>query len=165
MFVLCVGQTNESFGWDIASCILAGGIDDGLPYPVRPTEVIHHGMVPDTFVLILDMDECTLSFIVGDQYLGVAHTFPRSLRPLHIVVGAVYGDSRITLRYLGGYKEPVMSLYHQALVSSRKQLHSPSHAKDLPLPALIQKDLTLGHNKQMEGASDFFLSGSVGQFV
>ena len=47
------------------------------------------------------MDEGTLSFVVEDQFLGVAH---RGLKGKKVfpIVSAVWGHCEITLKYLGG---------------------------------------------------------------
>jgi len=57
--------------------------------------------VPDTFVVILDMDEGTLSFAADGQYLGVAFRGLKG-RKLYPVVSAVWGHCEVTMTYIGG---------------------------------------------------------------
>ena len=47
------------------------------------------------------MDEGTLSFVVENQYLGVAHRGLKGKKVYPIVL-AVWGHCEITLKYLGG---------------------------------------------------------------
>ena len=58
-------------------------------------------MVPDTFVVILDMDEGTLSFAADGQYLGVAFRGLKG-RKLYPIVSAVWGHCEVTMTYIGG---------------------------------------------------------------
>jgi len=53
-------------------------------------------MIPDSFLVILDMDEGTLSFMAGDQYLGVAF---RGLRgqSLYPAISAVWGHCEVAM--------------------------------------------------------------------
>jgi SPRY domain-containing SOCS box protein 1/4 len=57
--------------------------------------------VPDAFLVVLDMDEGTLSFVVDGQYLGVAFRGMKG-KKLYPIVSAVWGHCEITMRYLGG---------------------------------------------------------------
>ena len=53
------------------------------------------------FLVVLDMDEGTLAFVVDGQYLGVAHRGLRGQK-LYVIVSAVWGHCEITLKYIGG---------------------------------------------------------------
>lgn len=57
--------------------------------------------MPDKFLVVLDMDEGTLSFVVDGQYLGVAFRGLKG-RKLYPIVSAVWGHCEITMRYIGG---------------------------------------------------------------
>ena len=52
-------------------------------------------------LVVLDMDEGTLAFVVDGQYLGVAHRGLRGQK-LYVIVSAVWGHCEITLKYIGG---------------------------------------------------------------
>ena len=47
------------------------------------------------------MDEGTLSFVVENQFLGVAHRGLKG-KKVYPIVSAVWGHCEITLKYLGG---------------------------------------------------------------
>lgn len=72
----------------------------GVTYPalLKPDETF---IVPDKFLVVLDMDEGTLSFVVDGQYLGVAFRGLKG-RKLYPIVSAVWGHCEITMRYIGG---------------------------------------------------------------
>ena len=50
---------------------------------------------------ILDMDKGTLEFEFDSVYLGVAFTDLPTDRPLYPTISAVYGNSEISLIYMG----------------------------------------------------------------
>lgn len=52
-------------------------------------------------VVVLDMDEGTLAFVVDGQYLGIAFRGLKG-RKLHPIVSAVWGHCEITMKYIGG---------------------------------------------------------------
>lgn len=58
-------------------------------------------IVPDSFLVALDMDDGTLSFIVDGQYMGVAFRGLKG-KKLYPVVSAVWGHCEIRMRYLNG---------------------------------------------------------------
>lgn len=72
----------------------------GVTYPavLKPDETF---LVPDKFLVVLDMDEGTLSFVVDGQYLGVAFRGLKG-RKLYPIVSAVWGHCEITMKYIGG---------------------------------------------------------------
>jgi hypothetical protein len=51
-------------------------------------------------LVVLDMDEGTLSFVVDGQYLGVAFRGLKG-KTLFPIVSAVWGHSEISMHYLG----------------------------------------------------------------
>ncbi|CAJ0952110.1 unnamed protein product [Ranitomeya imitator] len=68
-----VGSNSESWGWDLGRNKLYYNCKNqpGVTYPafLEPDEAF---VLPDSLLVVLDMDEGTLSFIVDGQYLGVA---------------------------------------------------------------------------------------------
>jgi len=97
-----VGSTTDSWGWDLVRNRLYHDVRNapGVAYPV----VVggdENFVVPDTFVVILDMDEGTLSFAADGQYLGVAFRGLKG-RKLYPIVSAVWGHCEVTMRYIGG---------------------------------------------------------------
>ncbi|XP_040125823.1 SPRY domain-containing SOCS box protein 4 isoform X1 [Ictidomys tridecemlineatus] len=72
-YTALVGSDAESWGWDLGRSRLYhdGKNRPGVAYPafLGPEEAF---ALPDSLLVVLDMDEGTLSFIVDGQYLGVA---------------------------------------------------------------------------------------------
>jgi SPRY domain-containing SOCS box protein 1/4 len=97
-----VGSNKESWGWDLGRNKLYHDMKNqpGLTYPTVLNQD-ENFVVPDSFLVILDMDEGTLSFMVDGQYLGVAFRGLKG-KKLYPIVSAVWGHCEITMRYLGG---------------------------------------------------------------
>jgi len=97
-----VGSCSESWGWDLGRNKLYHDTKNnpGSSYPngLGPDETF---VVPDSFLVILDMDEGTLSFVVDGQYLGVAFRGMKG-KKLYPIVSAVWGHCEITMQYIGG---------------------------------------------------------------
>ncbi|XP_076472325.1 SPRY domain-containing SOCS box protein 1-like [Babylonia areolata] len=131
-----VGSNKESWGWDLGRNKLYHDMKNqpGITYPTV-LNADENFVVPDSFLVVLDMDEGTLSFMVDGQYLGVAF---RNLKgkKLYPIVSAVWGHCEITMRYLGGLDPeplPLMDICRRAVRSqvgkNRLQL-----IRDLPIP-------------------------------
>ncbi|XP_064459414.1 SPRY domain-containing SOCS box protein 1-like isoform X4 [Ornithodoros turicata] len=97
-----VGSNRESWGWDLGRHKLYHDVKNNpaVPYPSlrSPDESF---AVPDAFLVVLDMDEGTLAFVVDGRYLGVAFRGLRG-KKLYPVVSAVWGHCEITMKYIGG---------------------------------------------------------------
>lgn len=97
-----VGSTDQSWGWDLGRNKLYHDTKNGtgITYPaiLKPDETF---LVPDKFMVALDMDEGTLSFIVDGQYLGVAFRGLKG-KKLYPIVSAVWGHCEISMKYIGG---------------------------------------------------------------
>lgn len=130
-----VGSTDQSWGWDLGRNKLYHDSKNGtgITYPaiLKPDETF---LVPDkvsltecsfatsefTFLLLLqfmvalDMDDGTLSFIVDGQYLGVAFRGLKG-KKLYPIVSAVWGHCEISMKYIGGldrkYSDACCSCY------------------------------------------------------
>lgn len=103
-----VGVDKESWGWDLGRNKLYHDYknEPSISYPANlgPDETF---LIPDKFLIVLDMDEGTLSYCVDGQYLGVAFRGLKG-KKLYPIVSAVWGHCEITLRYLNGLDpEPV----------------------------------------------------------
>lgn len=97
-----VGSTEQSWGWDLGRNKLYHDSKNcsGTTYPA----ILKHDeafLVPDKFLVALDMDEGTLSFIVDQQYLGVAFRGLKG-KTLYPIVSAVWGHCEIAMHYIGG---------------------------------------------------------------
>ena len=53
------------------------------------------------FIVVLDMDEGTLGYVVDGQYLAPAFRGLRG-KKLYLMISAVWGHCEITSKYLGG---------------------------------------------------------------
>jgi len=98
-----VGSNDQSWGWDLGRNKLyhdSKNIASGITYPalLKPDE---NFVVPDSFQVVLDMDEGTLAFVVDGQYLGVAFRGMKG-KKLFPIVSAVWGHCEITMKYIGG---------------------------------------------------------------
>lgn len=113
-----VGSNAESWGWDLGRNKLYHDVKNnpGVTYPSL-LNADENFVVPDSFLVVLDMDEGTLSFVVDGQYLGIAF---RSLKgkKLYPIVSAVWGHCEITMKYIGGLDPeplPLMDLCRRVI--------------------------------------------------
>lgn len=101
-YTALVGSDAESWGWDLGRSRLYhdGKNRPGVAYPafLGPEEAF---ALPDSLLVVLDMDEGTLSFVVDGQYLGVAFRGLKG-KKLYPVVSAVWGHCEVTMRYING---------------------------------------------------------------
>lgn len=97
-----VGSNGDSWGWDLGRNKLYHDVKNnpGVTYPSLLNSD-ENFVVPDTFLVVLDMDEGTLSFVVDGQYLGVAFRGLKG-KKLYPIVSAVWGHCEITMKYIGG---------------------------------------------------------------
>ncbi|XP_070553265.1 neuralized-like protein 4 [Ptychodera flava] len=99
-YTYLLGATSESWGWNLVDRkITHGGQITGI-YP--PGKLIFQ--IPETFFVVLDADNGTLSFRVNNEDLGIAFSnLPTHnlLRPLCISASATCGNCDIRMKYLG----------------------------------------------------------------
>ncbi|XP_011313176.1 protein gustavus isoform X2 [Fopius arisanus] len=131
-----VGNNALSWGWDLGRNKLYHDSknNNGVTYPalLKPDETF---VVPDKFLVVLDMDEGTLAFVVDGQYLGVAFKGLKG-RKLHPIVSAVWGHCEITMKYVGGLDPeplPLMDLCRR-VIRQRIGKHRLERIQDLNLP-------------------------------
>ncbi|KAF4089609.1 hypothetical protein AMELA_G00068280 [Ameiurus melas] len=141
-----VGSDSESWGWDLGRNKLYHNnknrpASSAPTYPsfLEPEEAF---VLPDTLVVVLDMDEGTLSFMVDGQYLGVAFRGLKG-KKLYPIVSAVWGHCEITMRYINGLDPeplPLMDLCRRAarLALGRDRLQQ---IESLPLPQSLKNYL------------------------
>lgn len=132
-----VGSNDQSWGWDLGRNRLYHNSKNntGLTYPtlLKPDETF---VVPDKFLVILDMDEGTLSFVVDGQYLGVAFRGLKG-RKLYPIVSAVWGHCEITMKYIGGLDPeplPLMDLCRRVIRQKVGKQRLEERITDLNLP-------------------------------
>ncbi|KAJ8257152.1 hypothetical protein COCON_G00193040 [Conger conger] len=102
-YTALVGSDAESWGWDLGRNTL---YHNSKSQPAVPTYPAFLGpdeafLLPEVLVVVLDMDEGTLSFMVDGQYLGVAFRGLKGRR-LYPIVSAVWGHCEITMQYING---------------------------------------------------------------
>jgi SPRY domain-containing SOCS box protein 1/4 len=73
--------------------------NNGIAYSTKSDEYF---VVPDKFLVVLDMEEGTLSYIVDGQYLGIAFSDLKDKGALYPMVSSVWGHCEITMRYING---------------------------------------------------------------
>uniref|UniRef100_A0A8D8QF95 Protein gustavus n=2 Tax=Cacopsylla melanoneura TaxID=428564 RepID=A0A8D8QF95_9HEMI len=132
-----VGSNDQSWGWDLGRNRLYHDSKNntGITYPtlLKPDETF---VVPDKFLVILDMDEGTLSFVVDGQYLGVAFRGLKG-RKLYPIVSAVWGHCEITMKYIGGLDPeplPLMDLCRRVIRQRVGKQRLEERISDLNLP-------------------------------
>ncbi|XP_012518093.1 PREDICTED: SPRY domain-containing SOCS box protein 1 [Propithecus coquereli] len=139
-YTTLVGNNHESWGWDLGRNRLYhdGKNQPSKTYPafLEPDETF---IVPDSFLVALDMDDGTLSFIVDGQYMGVAFRGLKG-KKLYPVVSAVWGHCEIRMRYLNGLDPeplPLMDLCRRSVrLALGKERLGEIHT--LPLPASLK---------------------------
>ena len=101
-----VGSNGHSWGWDLGRCKAYHNSDSvpGVQYPQYNSY-----QVPDTFLMVLDLDLGTLAFIARGQYLGVAHTGLRG-KTVYPIVSSVWGHCEVTMKYVTGMAPGPVSL-------------------------------------------------------
>lgn len=131
-----VGSNAESWGWDLGRNKLYHDVKNnpGVTYP-SILNSDENFVVPDSFLVVLDMDEGTMSFVVDGQYLGVAFRGLKG-KKLYPIVSAVWGHCEITMTYIGGLDPEPLPLMDICRRVVRQQLGKTRlHEVDnLPLP-------------------------------
>ncbi|XP_065215817.1 protein gustavus isoform X2 [Planococcus citri] len=136
-----VGSNDQSWGWDLGRNKLFHDSKNNpaVTYPalLKPDETF---IVPDKFLVVLDMDEGTLSFVVDGQYLGVAFRGLKG-KKLYPIVSAVWGHCEITMKYIGGLDPeplPLMDLCRRVIRQQfpKEQLEDKVTQLNLP-PSLV----------------------------
>jgi len=79
--------------------------NNGIAYSTKSDECF---IVPDKFLVILDMEEGTLSYIVDGQYLGAAFSDLKDKGALYPMVSSVWGHCEITMRYINGLERKII---------------------------------------------------------
>lgn len=126
-----VGATDHSWGWDLGRNKLYHDTknfpDNIKTYPelLKSDEPF---LVPDKFLIALDMDDGTLSYIVDGQYLGIAFDGLKG-KKLYPIVSAVWGHCEIAMKYIGGLDRMYFFgfIFINYIYSIFKFLKSPLH--------------------------------------
>lgn len=113
-----IGNNEHSWGWDLGrnKVYHDSKNQNGETYP-KTLNSDETFVVPDKFQIVLDMDDGTMSFVVENQYLGVAHRGLKG-KKVYLIVSAVWGHCEITLKYIGGLDPeplPLMDLCRRVI--------------------------------------------------
>ncbi|KAM6969734.1 SPRY domain-containing SOCS box protein 4-like isoform 1-T2 [Aplochiton taeniatus] len=140
-YTALVGADGESWGWDLGRNRLHHGGAPPATYPAF-LEAEESFVLPDSLLVVLDMDEGTLSFMVDGQYLGVAFRGLKGKR-LFPIVSAVWGHCEVSIRYVNGLDPeplPLMDLCRRVtrLALGRERIHQ---IDTLPLPQTLKNYL------------------------
>eukprot|EP00088_Acartia_fossae_P018172 TRINITY_DN20468_c0_g1_i1.p1 TRINITY_DN20468_c0_g1~~TRINITY_DN20468_c0_g1_i1.p1 ORF type:complete len:393 (+),score=57.59 TRINITY_DN20468_c0_g1_i1:206-1384(+) len=93
-----IGNNTSSWGWDIGRKeALVNGKSVNYPSLVRKH---YQWSVPQTFYMVIDRDEGTLSFIVRNKWLGVACSGIQG-ETVYPAISTVWGHAEVSLRYIG----------------------------------------------------------------
>ncbi|CAH2320032.1 SPRY domain-containing SOCS box 1 [Pelobates cultripes] len=139
-YTTLIGSNCKSWGWDLGRNKL---YHDGKNQPSRTYPAFLESdetfIVPDSFLVVLDMDDGTLGFIVDGQFMGTAFRGLKG-KKLYPVVSAVWGHCEIRMRYLNGLDPeplPLMDLCRRSVrVALGKERLNEIQA--LPLPASLK---------------------------
>lgn len=137
-----VGQNQESYGWDLGrNKLFHGGKvlkGDKRTYPMFLNND-ENFIVPEKVIVVLDMDDGTLSFVADKQYLGVAFTGLKG-KTLYPIVSCVWGHCEIGIRYINGLEPVPRPLAELCRRRVRMSLGSDNlHNVDkLPLPVPLK---------------------------
>merc|ERR1712038_2177865 len=137
-----VGNNEHSWGWDLGrnKVYHNSKVNPGITYPsnLKHDETF---VVPDKFLVMLDMDEGVLGFVVDGKYLGPAFRGLRG-KKLYLMVSAVWGHCEITMKYLGGLDPeplPLMDLCRRVIRQTiNKERIEQGKIAELNLPKTIK---------------------------
>jgi len=139
-----IGNNEHSWGWDLGrNKVYHGKNPAGDTYP-KTLSSDEAFVVPDKFLLVIDMDEGTLSFVVENQFLGVAHRGLKG-KKVYPIVSAVWGHCEITLKYLGGLDPEPLPLMDLCRRTIRQQVGKANiergRVEELNVPKAIREYL------------------------
>jgi len=136
-----IGNNSYSWGWNLTKkqACHGGGIIMETPYPAKKNESFE---VPNEFLMCLDMDLKTLSFIVNGQYLGEAFKGLKGDK-LFPVVSCVWGHAEIKMQYLNGLDLMPLRLVSLCRICIRHKIGTKrlEEINDLNLPTVMKKYL------------------------
>ncbi|KAH9399483.1 SPRY domain-containing SOCS box protein 4, partial [Tyrophagus putrescentiae] len=150
-----VGSTAESWGWDLGRNVLyhdlklnesSMNLNPAAYYTMGRTyehQFAPNFIAPETFLVVLDMDEGTLSYMAKGQFLGVAFRGLKG-KTLYPIISSVWGHCEITMRYINGLKPEPSPLKDIARCAIRKQMgreRLPLIKSDLMIPEVLKKYL------------------------
>lgn len=140
-----IGSNAESWGWDLGrnrACHNTKATNQPPPVYPKMLKADETFVVPDNFMMCLDMDEGTLSFLADGQYLGPAFRGLRG-KKVYPIVSAVWGHCEITMRYINGLDPVPLPLADLCRRTIRQKIgkHRLNEVNNLQLPNSIKNFL------------------------
>ena len=139
-----VGNTEHSWGWDLVrNKAYHRGV--GQRYPIS-REYCRHWTLPDTFNMVLDMDNGKLGFVIENHFLGWSHHNVKTGREVFPIVNTVWGNCEVKMRYQGSLEWEDMGLQIFAKAAIRSALGRNSKdlnkkVETLQLPRILKNCL------------------------
>jgi len=97
-----VGSNPQSWGWCLNTMKVYHDSRKFRHGQTYPRDAGDNLKVPDTFLMLLDMDRGTLAFQVSNDFLGVAFSGLKG-EELFPIVSAVWGHCEVTLTYINSH--------------------------------------------------------------
>ncbi|ESO09769.1 hypothetical protein HELRODRAFT_92073 [Helobdella robusta] len=141
-----IGSNKYSWGWDIAKhTIIHNSIEKTLTFvngivERRRTNSPCDRVIPDTFGMILDMDEGTLGFVIDKKYTGIAFGGLKG-KTLYPVVNTVWGHCEVQMRYIASIASQPRSLLETSRKLIEKCVLDKSYSENfstLPIPKVLE---------------------------
>ena len=110
-----VGADDKSWGWDLGRNKLYHGgkhyRDEKSGCKVYPTflDSDENFVVPEKILVVLDMDEGTLSYVADGQYLGTAFSGLKG-KTLYPVISSVWGHCEVGIKYINSLNRKLHNL-------------------------------------------------------
>jgi len=153
-----IGNNDQTWGWDLGrnKAYHDSNHVPGRTYPscLGPDQTF---TVPEKFLMVLNMDEGSLSFIVDGYHLGACHQGLKG-KKVYIVISAVWGHCEITMKYVGGLEPGPVSLMSLCRLSVRQSVGKKNleegRLEKLQLPKAIKNYL---HHKDTISQSSSIL--------
>ncbi|CAK8672742.1 SPRY domain-containing SOCS box protein 1-like [Clavelina lepadiformis] len=138
-----IGQNENSWGWDLGRNKLfhggKGNKNEKRTYPafLNSDESF---VVPEKILVVLDMEEGTLSFVADNQYLGVAFRGLKG-KTLYPTISCVWGHCEVGIKYLNGLKPAPLPLNELCRRRIRMCLgkNNLNRVQSLPLPLYLRQ--------------------------
>lgn len=141
-----IGLNDQSWGWNLKTGLI---FHDSIctTYPILPKS--HEAFeIPENILVLLNMEQGTLSFVVNGHHLGVAFRGLKG-KKLYPIVATVWGHSEVTMKYRGGLDPdplPLQDLCRHVIRGKINQVYLEEHIQQLQLPKSLKAYLS---NKEL----------------
>ncbi|KAF7263284.1 hypothetical protein GWI33_003148 [Rhynchophorus ferrugineus] len=148
-----VGNNKHSWGWNLWTNMLHHDSENEktVPYPNFRDKYVKYA-APDKFMVMLDMDQGTLSFIVDGRNLGIAFTGLKG-KTLYPIISVVFGESQVTMSYIGGLGNTPPSLKALSRLLIRETVgrcHIGTATKRLNIPETLMEYVSNSRERHLD---------------